>query len=120
MPKQYSPEVLVLRDRVKRGNDVLFKAWLQIRELAHDSEEWSRQMELWHQAGKKLSLLCTELKLRDYCDCLYRNEKGERTRSCLDNPDQFWCQVCPSNISYWDKELMSLGGRNNEQRKITS
>lgn len=118
MVKQYNPEVLALRDRVKKGNDKLFQAWQQIRELAHDTEEWSRQMELWHQAGKKLNSLCTELKLKGYGDCLYL-ENGKRMKSCLDNLDGFWCQVCPSSIRYWDKELMSLGERN-EQRKITS
>ncbi len=68
---EYSPELLALRDRVKLGNNKLFKAWLQIREIAHDSEEWARQMELWHQAAEKLSLLCSELKLKGYTDCLY-------------------------------------------------
>jgi len=119
MAKQYSPEVLALRDRVKKGNDKLFQAWLQIRELAHNSDEWSKQMELWHQASEKLGVLCTELKLKGYGDCLYL-ENGKKTKSCLDNPDGFGCQVCPSSIRYWDKELMSLGGTNNEQRKITS
>ena len=108
MPKQYSPEILALRGRVKKGNDKLFEAWQQIRELAHNSDEWSEQMELWHQAGKKLSVLCTELKLKGYGDCLYL-ENGKKTKNCLDNPGGFWCQVCPSSIRYWDKELMSLG-----------
>jgi len=117
MAKQYSPEVLALRDRVKLGNEKLFKAWQQIREL--NSAEWSYQMELWYQAGKKLNVLCIELNLKGYGDCLYL-ENGKKTKSCLDNADGFWCQVCPSSIRYWDKELMSLGGANNEQRKITS
>lgn len=109
MAKQYSPEVLALRDRVKKGNDKLFQAWLQIRELAHNSDEWSKQMELWHQASEKLGVLCTELKLKyHYCDCLYLDELGKKTRSCLNNSGGFWCQVCSSDYPYWQNELMSL------------
>lgn len=100
-------EVLALRDRVTLGNEKLFQAWLQIRELAHDSEEWSWQMDKWAEAQHKLSLLCSELKLKGYTDCLYI-ENGKKTRSCLSNPDGFWCCVCSSSYPYWEKDLMSL------------
>lgn len=105
--KNYSPELLALRDRVINGNNKLFKAWLQIREIAHDSEEWAKQMELWHQAAEKLSLLCQELKLKDFTDCLYI-EDGKKTKSCLSNPDGFFCVCCSSSIPYWEMEMMSL------------
>ncbi len=103
--KAYSPEVLALRDRVILGNDKLFRAWLQIRELVDDKEEWAR----FGEATKKLRELCIELRYH-YSDCLYLNEDGKRTRSCLSNPDDFWCQVCPSSRKYSEEELMALPG----------
>ena len=107
LKENYSPEVLALRDRVKKGNDKLFQAWLQIRELADDKEEWSRQMDRWQEATEKLHRLCQELRLKGYTDCLYL-ENGEKMRRCLDNRDGFWCQVCPSIYPYWETELMQL------------
>lgn len=105
--RQYSEEVLALKDRVINGNQKLFDAWLKIKELAGDEMEWVKQMSRWHDAGLKLQVLCTELKARGYTDCLYIiNDK--RTKTCLQNPDGFWCQACPSSIPYWDKELMGL------------
>ena len=71
MPKQYSPEVLALRDRVILGNKKLNDAWEEIKKMVHDTEEWNRQMERWHQANEKLSALCTQLKVTGYEDCLY-------------------------------------------------
>ena len=97
--KESHNEVLTLRDRVKLGNDKLFRAWLQIRELAHDQEEWPRQMDQWHEAQGKLHLLCLELKARGYKDCLYI-EGGKKTKRCLDNPDGFFCLVCSSSREY--------------------
>ena len=96
-----------LKDRVRLGNDKLFQAWLQIRELVDDKEEWARQMDRWQEATEKLHSLCQELKLKGYNDCLYL-ENGKRVRSCLSNPDSFWCQVCPSIYPYWETELMEM------------
>lgn len=110
MTNQYPPEVIVLRDRVIAGNDKLFRAWLQIRELAHDTQEWSRQMDRWAEAQQRLHLLCSELKLRGFTDCLYLDGSGKKTKNCLHNPDNWWCCVCPSDEPYWEKELMSLPG----------
>ena len=101
-------EISVLIERVKTGNDKLFRAWQQIIEIK-DKAEQAKQREAWHQATKKLSALCTELKLRGYVDCLYKGKDGKRTKSCLSNPDHFWCQVCPSATPYWEEELMNLG-----------
>lgn len=98
-------ELMKLRDRVIIGNDKLWKAWLQIREM--DGEQREEQLDKWSEAQKKLHLLCQELKLKGYTDCLYLID-GKKMKNCLDNPDGFWCQVCPSVKTYWEDELMSL------------
>ena len=105
--EKYGSEVLALRDRVISGNKKLNDALEQIKGMAHDSEEWSFQMELWHQANVKLDTLCDELKLRGYEDCLYLDEEGKRTRSCLSSGDT-GCRVCPSRIHYWEQEFDEL------------
>ncbi|GAI70170.1 unnamed protein product, partial [marine sediment metagenome] len=53
--KVYSPEILVLRDRVILGNKKLNDAWKQICKIDHESQEWRDRLEQWHQANKKLS-----------------------------------------------------------------
>jgi len=108
--KEYSPEVIALRDRVKLGNEKLFLAWQEIKKIAHDTEEWKVQMDKWSQAQEKLHLLCTELTYKGFEDCLYLNEVGKKTRGCLSNPNGFWCQVCPSIKLYWERELLDLPG----------
>ncbi|GAI98556.1 unnamed protein product [marine sediment metagenome] len=55
MIKQYSPEVLTLRDRVILGNKKLNDAWKQICKIDNESQEWRDLLEQWHQANKKLS-----------------------------------------------------------------
>jgi len=107
MPKQYSPEVLALRDRVILGNKKLNDAWEEIKKMVHDTEEWNRQMERWHQANEKLSALCTQLKVTGYEDCLYLDEKGRKIKSCLEQGG-IGCRVCPSRIPYWEQELIAL------------
>ena len=104
--KQYSLEILNLRDRVVRGDEKLFQAWLQIREM--NGEEKEKQLDRWNEAQEKLHYLNLELKAKGYCDCLYRNEKGEKTKRCLDEPNGWWCNVCSSSYPYWETELMSL------------
>jgi len=76
-------EVLALRDRVIKGNDKLFAAWQQIRELA--GEEREHQWDRWNEAQERLHYLCLELK-QHYSDCLYLNENSKRFRSCLSEP----------------------------------
>lgn len=105
--KQYSLEVLTLRDKVIKGNDVLWRAWLKIRDIK-DKEEKERQLDKWNVAQNRLHYFCLELKSKGYEDCLYLDKDGKKTKNCLKNPDGFWCQVCPSSISYWEKEIMSL------------
>ncbi len=106
---ELTPEMTALRDRVIKGNAVLNEAWGQICKLNHNTEEWSRQMELWHQATAKLSVLCSRLKL-SYDDCLYLNEKGKKTKLCLSGGDGIGCCVCPCSPDkdYWVAELLSL------------
>lgn len=107
-PKQYSEEVVALKERVIQGNQKLFNAWLKIKEIAHGSEEWSKQMGRWHDAGSKLHLLCIELQSKGYNDCLYLNDDGKKTKACLGESNGWWCQVCPSSFCYWENELMDL------------
>ena len=101
----YSPETIALRDRVILGNDVLFKAWLQIREF--DGAEREEQLDRWNEAQEKLHRLCLELQALGYEDCLYIKD-GKKSKSCISEPDQFWCQVCSSSHPYWEEELMKL------------
>jgi len=107
--ERHALEVLDLRDRVIKGNDKLFAAWQQIREL--DGEEKEYQLDRWNEAQERLHYLCLELQAKGYHDCLYI-ENGKRAKSCLSNPDGFWCQVCPSSVPYWAQELMDLPGPN--------
>lgn len=118
LPKEaYSPDVIALRDRVINGNDKLFIALQQIKKLVHDTEEWSRQMDRLSEGAKKLRGLCSELKLLGFEDCLYLNDSGKKVRGCLENPDGFWCQVCPSKKPYWGPELMALPGHKKSRTK---
>ena len=103
-------EFEALKSRIKLGNEKLWKAWEQIRELADDKERWSQEMNRWAQAKEKLWQLVEELRQRfDFYDCLYL-ENGKKTRGCLHNDDGFFCQVCPCRLNnpYWEKELMGL------------
>ena len=111
--KAYSSETLALRDRVILGNKKLNDAWEQIKTMVRDTKEWSEQVEHWHQANEKLSLLCTELKARGYEDCLYRDDQGKKTLKCLEQ-GVIGCRVCPSKIPYWEQELMDLPGPGKE------
>ena len=98
-----------LKARIRQGNLKLNLAWSQLKEMTHNTEEWATQFERWHQANEKLSLLCTELKLKGYEDCLYL-ENGKKVKKCLEPGESLGCRVCPcgSNKTYWQDELMSL------------
>ena len=102
--KKYSSEVLALRARIILGNKKLNDAFEQIKQLTHDSEEWGRAMDRWHEANERLSALCTQLKLMGYEDCLYLNEKGKKMSKCLEQSG-IGCRVCPSKIHYWEQEF---------------
>lgn len=109
--KEYSEEVILLKERVVNGNQKLFNAWLKIKELDHGGEEWSKLMDKWNEAQQRLHLLCQELKYLGFDECLYLDINNKRTKHCLKNPDGFWCQVCPSTTrKYWEEELMNLPG----------
>ncbi|MBA7653787.1 hypothetical protein ES703_61648 [subsurface metagenome] len=105
----YAPEVLALRDRIRLGNDKLFAAWLQIRDI-EDKEEREYQFQQWDEAKEKLNLLRLELRIRGYRDCLYLDENGKKTKSCLKEPGEWFCNTCPSDREYWVEELMELPG----------
>ena len=95
-------EIEALKNRVKIGNDKLFKAWLQIREIVN-GEEQSRQDDKWFQARDKLNNLCLELQAKGYEDCLF-TEDGKKNRLCPTEAVKYWCWVCPSKIGYWRNE----------------
>lgn len=115
--KEYSKEVIALKERVILGNQKLFDAWLKIREFAHDSKKWSDEMDRWTEAKEKLSLLCSELKVKGYEDCLYIDADGKRSKNCLNNPNGFWCQVCPSRYRYWEEDAGKILFKNNKEEK---
>lgn len=103
-------EFEALKARVRKGNDKLYVAWCQIREIAHDSEEWSKQMDRFDKARELLWLLVKELRARfNFHDCLYL-EDGKKMRNCLSNEDGFWCNVCccEHDNPYWSAEIFDL------------
>ena len=116
--KEYCPEVLALRDRVKAGNDKLTKAWHQILEIA-DKEEQFQQDERWFKARYKLCILCSELQAKGYGECLYM-ENGKKMKSCLNSPDNHWCWVCPLGTPYWEQELKDLPSAGAEGASVTN
>jgi len=104
--EQYSPAVFALRDRVKTGNDKLFRAWQQIIEIS-DKEERGYQEDKWEKARDKLHYLCMELMYRlDYRDCLYI-ENGKKTKPRV-RQDGFGCFVCPSRRRWWVEEALDF------------
>lgn len=113
VPKQYSQEVLTLRDRVIAGNKKLNDAWEVLKGMDHESQEWKNEFERWHQANVKLSELCSQLKFTGYTDCLYIDENGRKMVKCLEQ-GAIGCRVCPSQFPYWEQEfseLPSAGGK---------
>ncbi|MBU1449191.1 hypothetical protein KKF45_05095 [Patescibacteria group bacterium] len=108
MEKPYSPELITLRHRVIQGNEKLIKAWSQLKEMTHNTEEWATQFERWHKANELLSLLATELKVKyNFNECLYM-ENGKKTKKCLPPGDEIGCRVCTSDYPWWSNELMPL------------
>lgn len=123
-----------LKQRVKAGNQKLNDAWKAVCQIDHTSQMWSDELERWHQANEKLSLLCLQLEALGYVDCLYIIEEAEiasmvpeekdkilkridkgiyqklngkvKTQHCL--AEGIGCRVCPSQIRYWETELMEL------------
>lgn len=101
-------ELEALKSRIRQGNLKLNLAWQQLREMTHRTEEWNEQMEKWHRANEKLSLLCTQLKTLGFTECLYLDEKGKKIKSCLTPGNDIGCRVCPSMRAWWDEEFMAL------------
>lgn len=103
-------ELKALLERVRLGNEKLWGALEQIKGLADDKDEWSRQMDRWVEAKEKLLGYVVKLKASGHNDCLYLDEKGKKTRGCLHNADGFYCIVCPCDAGnpYWEDELMGL------------
>ena len=105
MNLEKTKEIETLKNRVKEGNRKLNLAWEAICKLAHQQARWAEEVEKWHEANERLSALCTELKYKGFTDCLYI-ENGKKTRGCL--TEGLGCRVCPSQINYWEQELMEL------------
>ena len=104
----YSAEVLALLDRVRKGNDKLFAAWLQIRDIPDKLEKESHFLQ-WDAAKEMLNLLRLELQAKGYNDCL-DIENGKKTKRCLDEPGEWFCNTCPSTREYCVEE-MKLNGQ---------
>lgn len=104
MQKQYSSEVLALRDRVKKGNDKLNLAWVQLCQINHESQEWRDEFQRWHEANELLSVLCTQLKALGYLDCLFLDSNGKKMKKCGDIKP-IGCRVCPSIREWWIEEV---------------
>ena len=101
-----------LKERVRLGNQKLKDAWDVLRKLEL-SDHWKAELERWHLANVKLSEYCSQLKRLGFRDCLYKDENGVKYKGCL---EPLGCCVCPSDISYWEKELMSLPGASKEKK----
>ena len=107
---EYSSEVLALKDRVKKGNNVLWFAWRQIRDIK-DPEEKEALFKEWDKKVNFLNALCLELQVKGYNDCLYIDENGKKKVKCLYNPDspQWFCNACPAaERKYCEKEFFEL------------
>ena len=102
--KEYSSEVLTLRERVVTGNQKLNMAWAQLCKMDHESQQWKDELERWHQANEGLSKRCRDLKMMGYTDCLYIDEKGKKTMKC-GGMGQLGCRVCSSSREYWIEEM---------------
>ena len=91
-------DLIALLERVKNGNDKLWAAWRVIRDIT-DREEREELFTKWDGRVYFLNLLCKELVVKGYIDCLYI-ENGIKTKSCLNNPDEpeWFCNTCPAAI----------------------
>lgn len=93
-----------LLKRVAAGNDRLMKHFASIMQ-EKDNDIRESLMDNFHDAIKRLNLLCGVLEAKGYRDCLYV-ENGKRMRSCLNQrQDCIACWACPSERKYWSEEL---------------
>jgi hypothetical protein len=100
-------EVQALLERVRNGNNKMMAAVQQTIKLDSSTPEgkalWKANMDKITEASATLRGLCDQLKMLGFLDCLYI-EKGKKTRLCGVTGEAF-CQVCPSAIPYWEKEI---------------
>lgn len=97
------PELAALIDRVRKGNDKLWEAWKVIRDV-ENPEEKDALFRKWDAKKEFLNDLCKELVFKGYRDCLYI-ENGKKTKRCLDEPGEWFCNTCPSQREYWVEEV---------------
>ena len=101
-------DVETLKERVIQGNEKLYQAFEKIREMVDDKEKWTRALDEYGEASKRLHLICSALKAADFYDCLYIVD-GVKTISCLTSDRPRWfCHACPSSKRYWEDEIMKL------------
>ena len=95
-----------LLDRVRTGNNKLYKAWKQIQEFSEDKDKFNELSAVWDGKVQELKKLCGRLKFV-FDDCLYIQD-GKKTRTCwgtMEDPT-LWCIVCPAESRrYWEDEL---------------
>jgi len=101
-----------LKGRIRLGNEKLNKAWDDICKMDHNSQQWKDEFQRWHIANIRLSAYCRQLTGMGFSGCLYIDNKGVKYKKCL---EPLGCRVCPSSISYWEAELMSLEGESKEE-----
>lgn len=92
-----------LRSTLVRGNVKLHRLWRYIWREGH--EEDTESIESYRQAYTRLLDVNNRVITAGDTNCLYI-EAGRKLRSCLLNPDSFWCHACPN--SYWpEKEIFA-------------
>lgn len=86
-----------LLERVRDGNAWCIRAWARACEVADDREEWCRRMDLFEKGTHRLDLLCLQLEVEGYRQCLYDEPKCRGTRDIV-------CWACPSETHHWLEE----------------
>jgi hypothetical protein len=106
--KEYSPEVLLLRNRVRLGNIKVWSFLVQIRDVP-SVEDKARLYKEFSAAQEKLKGLNAELKSAGYEECLYIDANGKKVVNCLHNHESpLWeCIACPGGNKYWETELFT-------------
>ena len=90
-----------LRDRVIRGNELLYAAWREACSVVDQPAEYEKIMARIDRAWSRLHRLCLELAGQGFEDCLYPVPR------CQNNPPWF-CYVCPSKVPHWREAAKQL------------
>ena len=79
--------------RVKDGNAKLNAAWMIACNVAADPVAFDEQLHRIAVSWPRLDVLCQELMLEGYSQCLYQANDPDR-RQCFEKDGRF-CFVCP-------------------------